>query len=217
MAATEALTAADIAAIISRIAGVMAQNRDELLRLDAVMGDGDLGITMEKGFAAAREEAAKPAEKDVGKLLSRIGMTIARSAPSTMGTLVATGFMAGGKAVAGKTALSATDLAEFFGAFTTSIMQRGKAQPGEKTPVDVLLPASQAMAQAAASGAGLERALEALAAAAAEGRARVRDMVARHGRQAYYQEQSKGREDAGSVACQWILQAFADHVRLSGS
>ena len=75
----------------------------------------------------------------------KIGMTIARAAPSTMGTLVATGFMSGGKAVMGTAALGGTEMAAFFEAFTAGIMQRGKSKPGEKTIVDVLLPASQAL------------------------------------------------------------------------
>jgi dihydroxyacetone kinase-like protein len=91
-------------------------------------------------------------------------------------------------------------------------MQRGKSKPGEKTIVDVLLPASQALAAAVSSGAGLQEAFRRLTEAAAEGRAQAKEMIAQHGRLAYYQEQSKGREDPGAVACIYILQGFADHI-----
>ncbi|MFI5369335.1 MAG: dihydroxyacetone kinase subunit L [Spirochaetia bacterium] len=202
----------DIRSILSGIAVLMADRKEELIRLDGAMGDGDLGLTMEKGFSAARDEAARTDEPDLGKLLVKIGMAIARSAPSTMGTLMATGFMSGGKAVAGRATLGAGDLAAFFEAFTAGIMQRGKSKPGEKTVVDVLLPASQALASAVSSGADLPDAFRALMDAAAAGRAQAREMMAQHGRLAYYQDQSRGHEDPGAVACIYVLQGFADHV-----
>lgn len=202
----------DIKSIVSRIAVLMEEKKEELIRLDGAMGDGDLGLTMEKGFSAARDEAGKTDEPDLGKFLVKIGMAIARAAPSTMGTLAATGFMSGGKAVMGKTALGGTELAAFFEAFTAGIMQRGKSKPGEKTIVDVLLPASQALAAAVSSGADLPEAFRKLKAAAAEGRAQTKEMIAQHGRLAYYQEQSKGRDDPGAAACIYILQGFADHI-----
>jgi len=208
----DSLGANDIRSIVSGIAALMAEKKEELIRLDGAMGDGDLGLTMEKGFAAAREEAQKTDESDLGKFLMKIGMAIARAAPSTMGTLVATGFMSGGKAVMGKTSLGGAEIAAFFEAFTSGIMQRGKSKPGEKTVVDVLLPASQALSAAVASGAALPEAFRALRAGAAEGLARAKDMIAQHGRLAYYQEQSKGRDDPGAVACTYILQCFCDHI-----
>ncbi len=186
----------------------MTTQKDELIRLDGAMGDGDLGLTMEKGFTTASEEAQKMDEPDAGKLLMKIGMTIARVAPSTMGTLVGSGFMSGGKAVMGKTALGGAELAAFLDAFTAGIMARGKAQPGEKTIVDVLLPASKAFSEAVGAGAALSEAALKLKEGAAAGRAAARDMVAQHGRLAYYQEKSKGKDDPGCVACTYILQGF---------
>ncbi len=202
----------DIRSIVSGIAVLMEKKKEELIRLDSAMGDGDLGLTMEKGFSAARDEAVKVDEPDLGKFLIKIGMAIARAAPSTMGTLAATGFMSGGKAVTGKTALGGMEMAAFFDAFTAGIMQRGKSKPGEKTIVDVLVPASQALAAAVSSGADLQEAFRKLKAAAAEGREQAKGMIAQHGRLAYYQEQSKGREDPGAVACIYILQGFCDHI-----
>jgi dihydroxyacetone kinase-like protein len=202
----------DIRSIVSGIAVLMTEKKEELIKLDSAMGDGDLGLTMEKGFSAARDEAAKTDEPDLGKFLMKIGMAIARAAPSTMGTLAATGFMSGGKAVTGKTALGGMEMAAFFDAFTAGIMQRGKSKPGEKTIVDVLVPASQALAAAVSSGAELPEAFRILRAAAAEGREQAKGMIAQHGRLAYYQEQSKGREDPGAAACIYILQGFCDHI-----
>jgi dihydroxyacetone kinase-like protein len=208
----ESLGIKDIRSIVSGIAALMAEKKDELISLDGAMGDGDLGLTMEKGFAAARDEADKTDEADLGKFLMKIGMAIAKAAPSTMGTLVATGFMSGGKAVMGAAALGGKEMAVFWDAFAAGIMQRGKAKPGEKTIVDVLLPAADAFKAKVSGGASLADAFSALKKGAAEGRERAKDMVAQHGRLAYYQEQSRGRDDPGAVACLYILQSFADSV-----
>ena len=204
----EALGIPDLKAIVARIADMMTLKREELIRLDGAVGDGDLGLTMEKGFAAARQEAEGSSESDAGKLLVKVGASIARAAPSTMGTLVATGFMSGGKAVGGVGALGLKETAAFFEAFVAGIMQRGKSKPGEKTLVDVLHPAAQALREAASAGASLEEGLRRCRQAAAEGLARSRDMIAQHGRVAYYQEQSKGKEDPGAVAADYIVEGF---------
>ena len=165
-----------------------------------------------KAFVAARDDAASSTETDAGKLLMKIGMTIARTAPSTMGTLVATGFMSGGKAVGSASPLGPKEMAAFFDAFVNGIMQRGKSKPGEKTIVDVLYPAAQALRTAADSGASLVDAFGACRAAAQDGLAKSRDMIAQHGRVAYYQEQSKGKEDPGAVAATYIIQGFASAI-----
>jgi len=208
----EALTAADFKAIVARIATIMTEKKEELIRLDGAVGDGDLGLTMEKAFTTAREECAKLDEPDAGKLALKIGAAIARAAPSTMGTLVATGFMSGGKAVSGLQSLDLKEMAAFFEAFTAGIMQRGKAKPGEKTPLDVLHPAAEALKQAAAEGVGLVEGFRRCRQAAADGLAASRDMVAQHGRVAYYQEQSRGKEDPGAVATSYILSGFCEHL-----
>jgi phosphoenolpyruvate---glycerone phosphotransferase subunit DhaL len=202
----------EIRTILDAVARIMTEKKDELIRLDGAVGDGDLGLTMEKAFVSARDDAASSTESDVGKFLMKIGMTIARTAPSTMGTLVATGFMSGGKAVSGSSSLGPKEMAAFFDAFVNGVMQRGKSKPGEKTIVDVLYPAAVALTAAADSGASLADAFGGCLAAAQEGLAKSRDMIAQHGRVAYYQEQSKGKEDPGAVAGIYIIQGFASAI-----
>ncbi len=205
----QAVGVTEVRTILATVARIMTEKKEELIRLDGAVGDGDLGLTMEKGFTAARDDAASSTETDVGRLLMKVGMTIARTAPSTMGTLVATGFMSGGKAVGGATSLGTREMASFLDAFVNGIMQRGKSKPGEKTIVDVLSPAAEALRAAAESGATLAEAFGRCLAAAREGLAKSKDMIAQHGRVAYYQEQSKGKEDPGAVAASYIIQGFA--------
>ena len=126
----ETLGIKDIQSIILQIKNIVDSNQDKLMELDSVMGDGDLGFTMTKAFAAARDEADKSEEKIPGKMLTRLGMVIAKTSPSTMGTLVATGFMKGGKSIDSYEEVGPEELAVFFESFVRSIMERGKSVPG---------------------------------------------------------------------------------------
>ena len=121
------ITKDDVIHIIHRIRSIIEENHQYLIELDSLMGDGDLGLTMKKAFVTADEEIQNTEETDCGKIFMRAGMVMAKAAPSTMGTLVATGFMRGGKAVSGKSELDTAALAEFFTAFANGIMERGKS------------------------------------------------------------------------------------------
>jgi phosphoenolpyruvate---glycerone phosphotransferase subunit DhaL len=109
------LTSKDVVEFLAHLGSVMAGQRDALIELDGKVGDSDLGLTMSKGFAAAAAALqAAPVGEAPGKLLGRAGMALAKAAPSTMGTLMATGFMRGGKAVEGAEALGTPELLKFW-------------------------------------------------------------------------------------------------------
>ena len=95
-----------IVKMLAEISTIMNENKDRLIELDSVVGDGDLGLTMTKGFAAASEFAAGSDETDAGKMLYGAGKAMSSAAPSTMGTLMSIGLMQGGKVLKGKTELS---------------------------------------------------------------------------------------------------------------
>ncbi len=206
------LTIEDLKGIVAHISRIVDRSREHLIEIDGQIGDGDLGITMARGFAAARSETESVADADCGKLLMKVGAALAKAAPSTMGTLLASGFLAGGKAVAGSDALDLSSLAAFFNAFVDGVARRGKAKPGEKTVLDVLSPAAEALASAAAAGEELSEGMERCFDAAREGLVKTRDMIAQHGRPAYYQEQSRGKEDPGAAAGFLVIQGFRDWV-----
>ena len=196
----------DILNILKNLKELFNDQKDFLVELDGRMGDGDLGLTMSKAFAAACDELQDTTENDIGKILMKAGMQMAKSAPSTMGTLMGTGFMRGGKAVVGKADLTTADLADFFQAFVAGIMDRGKAKPGEKTVIDSLKPAADTLAQFSAQD--HTKALAAALAAAEKGLESTKDMIAQHGRIAYYKEQSKGQEDPGAFAGVILIKGF---------
>jgi dihydroxyacetone kinase-like protein len=195
--------------LLARLRALMDARKDFLIELDGKVGDSDLGLTMSKGFTAAAAAVAGAADPP-GKLLLRAGMALAKAAPSTMGTLMATGFMRGGKAVEGVEALGTPELLRFWEAFAAGIVERGKARPGDKTVVDALVPAVEALRQAAASGAALPAALRAAAEAADAGVEATKQLVAQHGKAAAFQEKSRGLPDAGATVAALVLGAFRD-------
>ena len=205
--------AADLKAVFGKLDAVMADNKDLLISLDAAVGDGDLGLTMTKGFSAANQAVSALEENDVGQLMAKAGMAIAQSAPSTMGTLVGSGFMKAGKSVKGKTALALVDFAEAMTQFVAGLMARGKAKPGEKTLIDSMDPAAQALQQAAANDVSLEEGLKNAYDAACQGLEATKEMVAQHGRQVAHREQSRGLQDPGATVGVLMMQVFADYVK----
>lgn len=202
----------DIKSIFSRLQTIMADNRDYLIELDNALGDGDLGLTMVKAFNAAAIEVEQSEEQLPGKLIMRLGMLMAKVAPSTMGTLVATGFMRGGKAIANEQYIDVRGLAVFFEAFNQGIMERGKTQPGNKTIVDSIHPAAEALKKASSDGVDIRGAIRAASEAAEKGLADSTQMEAQHGRAAYYREKSIGVQDPGATVGMLIIRTFKEYI-----
>jgi dihydroxyacetone kinase-like protein len=204
----------DLQGMVSRVREIMEAERDHLIKIDGEMGDGDLGITMVKAFNAADEFMKSQEDGDLGKTLMQMGMQMNKAAPSTMGTLLATGFMRAGKAIAGKSELSVADLAEAFDAFVNGLMERGKSKPGDKTIIDVMQPAAEALK--AAGDAGPSDAFAAAYEAAAEGLEKTKELKAQHGRPAYYQEKTVGKPDPGGTAGLFMMQGFKEYFEQAG-
>lgn len=205
-------TGNDIKAVFAALDTVMAANRDRLIEMDAAIGDGDLGITMSRGFSEASAALRDEPADDPGKLLMKAGMVIAKTAPSTMGTLIATGFMRGGKVVSGTVELNTGAMAVFFEAFAAGIMERGGAKPGEKTILDTLVPVSEALQRADGEGVPLGEALQSALVAAESGAESAKAMRAVHGRPSYYGNRSVGHEDPGARVGVLIVGVFAAHA-----
>lgn len=213
----ETLTAQNLVEIFGLLKAEAEKNKDYFIELDSAMGDGDLGLTMAASFSAAYDVVREGAEEDVGMLCAKAGMAMAKAAPSTMGTLMATGFMKGGKAVKGSSAMDVRVSAAFWRAFVEGMMERGKSKPGEKTIIDSLYPASQALDAAAAVSAPLSAAYASAKDAAQKGLEATKNMVAQHGRAAYYQEKSKTKQDPGATVGSMVVSVFADYAAGGGA
>ncbi len=165
----------------------------------------DLGVTAVKLAASLEMAASQPSGADIGKLLAQTGMALNRAAPSTMGTLMATALMQAGKTVTGKDKLAIADLPPLLSAATKGVEVRGKAHPGDKTLLDVLLPASEAFAAALSAGRPLSAAAAEMVAAARDGRDRVTPMRNRVGRASWLGERTEGKVDPG---CEFAVAAL---------
>jgi len=174
----------ELIAMLGRISKIMEENRSWLIELDSVVGDSDLGLTMSDGFRAAYEAVADGGEPDLGKLLYKAGKAMGSKVPSTMGTLMAAGLMGAGKAMKGKTELSREEVVCLFEAYEAEVAKLGKAKVGEKTFLDSLHPAVQALKAASEAGESLG--------AATRG------------------EASRSLKDPGAAVGALIMKAFAD-------
>ena len=188
---------------------IMADNRDYLIKLDSAAGDGDLGLTMGDGFAAAWSAAAEMTETDIGKILYQGGKAMSTAVPSTMGTLMASGLMQAGKAFRGKDVLNETELVDLFQAYFDGVQMRGQAKVGEKTFLDGLAPAIVALSTSLQNGENIKEASEKAANAAEEGFHNTASMIARHGRAAARGEASRSLEDPGAAVAMFLMRAFA--------
>ena len=190
-------------------ARVMQGNKTVLTELDSVVGDGDLGLTMSDGFAAASDYAQHSNEPDLGRFFYLAGKAMASAVPSTMGTLMASGLMQAGKVFKGRETMTLQDAGDFFQAWFDGVQLRGKAQPGEKTFLDGMAPALVALR---GQGEPLNVAREALL-AAQQGVQQTTTMVAKHGRAAIHGERSRAFVDPGAMVAQLLIQGYFNVVQ----
>lgn len=205
-----AVDAAALRRMFAVVAAEMQANRDELCRLDGVIGDADHGIAMALGFAAARDAvaAAEPGAEPAA-LLNMAAKAFLGAVGASCGPLYATAFMRAGAAVKGKPSLDDADVVALLQAMATGIRDRGKAEPGDKTMLDAWLPAARAAAEAQARGSALAACLDAAAVAARKGAEATREMVAAKGRAERLGERARGHVDPGAASTALVVAAMA--------
>ena len=207
------VTRDQIVAWLKRVAQVLEENRDYLTQLDAAIGDADHGINMDRGFKKVMSQLPTVEDKDIGSILKTTGMALISSVGGAGGPLYGTFFMRAGMAVDRKMELTDDDLVTMLQAAVDGVIQRGKAQLGDKTMVDALLPAVEALKQALAEGADTITALERAVAAAEKGMKDTIPMVAKKGRASYLGERSAGHQDPGATSSYLILKALLDTLK----
>lgn len=202
-----------LAEVMAAVAADMAARHDELNRLDAAAGDGDLGNTVTIAAQAVRAAVDASADADPATLLRRCGTDVATAAPSTTGTLTARGMLGAAQAISTADSQSPVRLLYLgFAAALAAIQGAGKAAPGDKTMIDALAPAVAALSEHADAHAPLSDALAAAAGAAALGAEQTKDMTAKAGRARWLAERSHGAEDAGARLVALVLESAASRV-----
>ncbi len=198
---------------LSNFADVLTENKEYLTRLDSAIGDADHGINMKRGFDKVMDKLPTVADKDIGSILKTIGMTLISSVGGASGPLYGTFFMRSGIAAAAKEELNGEDLVALLQAGVEGVVQRGRAQPGDKTMVDVWIPALDAMNASLASGDDAIGALEAAVAAAEQGMKDTIPLQAKKGRASYLGERSIGHQDPGATSSYLMLKALLDTLK----
>lgn len=206
------LATKDMVAVLQAVAFDFESHSEELRQLDAVIGDGDLGVTVELGSKGLRAYLASPDEDNIGQLLAKCGLQFNKASPSTFGTLLASAFMGAGKAVTGKTEIDVEDLSLMADGAVDGIKKRGKAEIGDKTMLDCLVPAVEAFKKELAGGADFKVALQAAVTAAEEGMKATTTMMSKHGRASWHREKTIGVQDAGATAMYYLIEPFARHL-----
>src|SRR5512135_2438796 len=200
----------DVLRWLEACANVLAQNKDYLTQLDSAIGAADHGANMDRGFKAVLAKLSTVADKDIGTIFKTTGMTLVSTVGGAGGPLYGTFFMQAGTASANKLELSAADWAAALESAINGVIARGKANPGDKTMIDALLPALAALKQAVADGSEMGDALRRSAAAAEQGMKDTIPLVARKGRASYLGERSAGHQDPGATSSYLILKTAAD-------
>jgi len=210
------ITPAGVVAWLRAFAETVAEKRDELTDLDAAIGDADHGINMDRGMQAVMsklaelDDAGEASTGGLGDLFKTVGMTLVTTVGGAAGPLYGTLFLRMGTASGERTELTLSEWASALEAGVEGVRARGKAEIGDKTMIDALLPAAEALRAAAASGASFSDALRAAAAAAGRGMTATIPLVARKGRASYLGERSAGHQDSGATSSWLLLDAAAE-------
>ena len=189
------------------LARVYSENRQLLTDLDAAIGDADHGFNLDRGFAAVKAELAANPPADIRAAFAAAATVLIRTVGGAAGPLYGTFFLRAGAASAGKTEFEATDVVAAFKAGVEGVRQRGKANVGDKTMLDALVPAVEAMERALAEGAGLAQILERAAAAAEGGMQATIPLQARKGRASYLGARSIGHQDPGATSSHMLIES----------
>jgi dihydroxyacetone kinase-like protein len=219
---SETVSQADVVAWLRAFAAAVSAHRDELTDLDAAIGDADHGTNMDRGMTAVVARLDEAAGRGGGTgaggsggeaagvcaLLKSVGMTLVSTVGGAAGPLYGTFFLRMAAAAGDREQLTTAELADAFAAGVEGVRARGKAELEDKTMVDALVPAAEALAAAAAAGLTPAAALHAAADAAHQGMLATIPLVARKGRASYLGERSAGHQDPGATSS-WLLVAAA--------
>jgi dihydroxyacetone kinase-like protein len=195
---------------LRRFAAAVAEHKVELVRLDTAIGDGDHGTNMDRGMRKVLERINGLEGTDIGATLKAVGMALVSSVGGAAGPLYGTLFLQMGSATAGRDSLDLEGWTTALDAGAKGVQTRGKAQPGDKTMLDALLPALEALRSAAADGATLPDALARSAGAARAGMEATIPLEARKGRASYLGPRSVGHQDPGATSTHLLLEAAAE-------
>jgi dihydroxyacetone kinase-like protein len=205
-----------VIAWVREFARVIGENAQRLTDLDAAIGDADHGINMDRGMTAVLGSLDEATPADMSALCKQVGMTLVKSVGGASGPLYGTFFLRMAAALGAGDGVDAAGFAKALRAGVEGVVQRGRAEAGDKTMFDALSPALDALDAALASGSGLAAALADATVAAEKGRDATESMVARKGRASYLGQRSVGHVDPGATSSAMLIAAAASAFATGG-
>ena len=204
------ITRDKIIAWIEAFAAVLSENKVYLTDLDSPIGDADHGINMDRGFQAVLTKLPSVSNQDIGAIFKTVGMTLVSTVGGASGPLYGTYFLQMGMVTNGKLELTLEDWISAVESGVNGVIRRGKANPGDKTMIDSLLPGLEALKAATNDGTNLAEALEKATVAAEQGMKDTIPLVAKKGRASYLGERSAGHQDPGATSSYFLFKTAAD-------
>ncbi len=198
--------------ILTQIAEKIDENKGYLSELDATIGDGDHGINMSKGFKAVTEKLKEDDGVDISGILKKTGMALVSTVGGASGPLYGTAFMKSSMSVNGKTEIDIKDFSNMLKDALDGIKMRGKAKAGEKTMIDALEPALEAINKGIERGLESKEILKLAKEAAYNGVEYTKTIIATKGRASYLGERSIGHQDAGATSSAIILETIYEAI-----
>lgn len=199
------------AAIVAACDSIVA-SEPLLTRIDSIIGDGDHGTGMRDGFTVLKETLIKNEYSDIYALMREAGLALVKTMGGASGVIFGTLFIAGHEGVRGKTDMDADAIIAFFDAGSVSIAKRGRTAPGDKTMLDALLPAVEAMRRRRQETEDVARILEAGYEGALQGVENTKDMISRKGRSKNFREKTLGVPDPGAISVSLFFKGISDFV-----
>lgn len=199
-------------AVIHKIAEKIESEKDFLTELDRPIGDNDHGINLARGFKEVEKKIDTLTDKEPSEVLKAVGMTLVSTVGGSSGPLYGTGFMKLGMALKGKTEITAEDFLAGYEQAVEGIKARGKAVQGEKTMLDAMIPALEAMKKQLEDGADAKTMLAEGVKAAKEGVEYTKTIAATKGRASYVGERSIGHQDPGATSVMMVLETVGNEV-----
>ncbi|MDC0598749.1 dihydroxyacetone kinase subunit DhaL [Gammaproteobacteria bacterium] len=200
---------ATVDTVLKTIAQTAIDNEQYFCELDSVVGDGDFGFSLARGFEKVLEDYDSFDRKDIGTFLKKVGMVITSRCGGTSGPIWGTGFMRAGMSVGDKTSLDPEDVVTMLRASFEGIQARGKAELGDKTLLDALGPFTDSFAAGIAQGDSLAALVQA-ATDTQQAAEATSELIAKRGRAAYTGERSIGSPDAGAMAVALLINKVTE-------
>ncbi len=197
--------------VVTTIIDTCLANEKYFGDLDSVVGDGDFGYSLARGFEKLQAQYGELDRTDIGTFLKRVGMLVTSRIGGTSGPIWGTGFLRAGMTAGTATALDGATVVAMLRAAVAGIMARGSAELGDKTLLDALVPMTDAIEESLAAGASSDEVVDRAAAAARSAADATAGLVAKRGRAAYTGERSRGSVDAGATAVAVLMEQIAQN------